>query len=289
MRRNNLYLEKIIKKAIMEQDEVVPPPPKSSDEVVPNPPVKTSEPPVVYYRIVGADGNTDPDKYTAQQLKSKNLTADSLVYNKALGDWKPIKEVPELSDVLSSAPPVTQNKAPETTDSDVAAAEGFFKYCPNVAALTKTSSKDLLDKYTADINATTDFAEKERLRAEAIEKMAQSNKNDLKNCESEFKASKTQTQAQKEDVLSQYRSTINNLLRKTAADLGKKALVGGVNLATNLITKKLTGEGSSTAISANGGSGSQSGVSNTVAESLIKKNTKNHLIEIYNRKNRRRY
>lgn len=272
MRNNNLYLERIIKRAIFEQNEkAVPPPAEGGQPAKVPPPVEDDQ---KYFLSINKK-NSDGKEYTASDIKAMGLSGDIKVWKDGFANWTPIQDVPELSGVLSSAPPVTQNKAAEPTDTDVAAAEGFFKYCPNVAKIMKSASETLLSNYTKSINAVTDPAEQERLKAEAYEKMAESNKNDLKNCESEFKSSKTMTNADKENVLSQYRSTINNLLRKTAADLGKKALVGGVNLATSLITKKL--------------GGTQGAVSNTVAESLIKKNTKNHLIEIYNRKNRRRY
>jgi hypothetical protein len=268
MRNNNLYLERIIKRAIFEQNEkAVPPPVEDAQPAKVPPPVEDEQ---KYFLSVNKQ-KSDGKEYTSSEMKSMGLSGDIKVWKDGFTNWTPIKDVPELSDVLSSAPPVTQNKAPEPTDTDVAAAEGFFKYCPNVAKIMKSASETLLSNYTKSINAATDPAEQERLKAEAYEKMAESNKNDLKSCESEFKSSKTMTNADKENVLGQYRSTINNLLRKTASDLGKKALVGGVNLATSLITKKL------------------GGVSNAVAESLIKKNTKNNLIEIYNRKNRRRY
>ena len=274
MRRNNLYLEKIIKKAIMEQDEVVPAPPKSSDEVVP-------APPVVQYRIVGADGNTDPEKYTAQQLKSKNLTADSLVYNKALGGWKPIKEVPELSSVIAGgASPESTNKSPQTNNdttqtTEEKQVETFFTYCPTTKGVLDQAAKKIVELTNQEINSAASVEEAEEIRNKAFEKMGEDNKKNLGYCKSELKGS---GRGDIQQILTKFEPAIKTLLNKTAADLGKKALSGGVNLLVGLVTKKL-----------GGGALTQSGVSNAVAESLIKKNTKNNLIEIYNRKNRRRY
>lgn len=262
MNKNNTYFERIIRRAIMEQDEV-PAAPTSSGGDVP------AAPPQPKYYILGADGKTDPTAYTADELKSKNLTSDSIVNNKTLGGWKPIKDVPELSGVISASPDKQaspqQNTTTQTTEEKQV--ESFFTYCPTTKGLLDQAAKKILDLTNQAINSAESVEKAEEIRNNAFEKMGDDNKKNLGYCKSELRGS---GRGDIQQLLAKFEPAIKTLLNKTAADLGKKALSGGVNLLVGLVTKKI------------------GGVSNAVSESLIKKNTKNHLIEVYNRKNRRR-
>jgi hypothetical protein len=261
----------------MEQDEIPAPPAGASGDDVPPPPTQST----VTYNIIGADGKTDPTKYTIDQLKGKNLTADSYVYNKTLGAWKQIKDVPELNSVIvGGTSPESRNKSPQTNNNTTQTTEekqveSFFTYCPTTKGLLDQAAKKILELTNQDINSAASVEEAEEIRNKAFEKMGEDNKSNLGYCKQELKGS---GRGDIQQILTKFEPAIKTLLNKTAADLGKKALTGGVNLLVGLATKKL-----------GGGALTQSGVSNAVAESLIKKNTKNNLIEIYNRKNRRRY
>lgn len=270
MKKNSTYFERIIKRALMEQDEV-PAPPPSGDEV-PAPPSQST---VTYY-IVGADGKTDPSKYSAEQLKTKNLTADSLVYNKTLGAWKPIKDVPELSGVISASP---SNKQAEPSSGDVTmdtpppgASKSFFDYCP-----TAKGKRDMTNKNYANLQQQeTDLAMSRGGGLEEVNTIADKyfkaqgdfdKKTFLGSCMDELKIA---LKDKPEEVL-KFQGPLNKWLAKDGKELGKKALTAGGNILLNIANKALQAKG----------------LGSLKMENTIKKNTKNSLIEIYNRKNRR--
>lgn len=262
--KNKLYLERIIKKALMEQNEPGGPPPVNSG----TPPPVSSTPEAKYYVSIGGK-DSDKQQYTPTQMKGMGLSGEDKVWQTGYPDWKMIKDVPELSSVISASPdkqaPPQQNTTTQTTEEKQV--ESFFTYCPTTKGLLDQAAKKILELTNRDINSAETVEEAEEIRNNAFEKMGESNKNNLGYCKSELKNS---GRGDIQQLLAKFEPAIKTLLNKTAADLGKKALSGGVNLLVGLVTKKL-------------------GVSNAVSESLIKKNTKNNLIEIYNKKNRRRY
>lgn len=55
--------------------------------------------------------NIKQGPFSLEELKSKELDAETMVWSTGFSNWKPAKDVPELSDLLSSlppAPPVSQ-------------------------------------------------------------------------------------------------------------------------------------------------------------------------------------
>lgn len=272
MRRNNLYLEKIIKKAIMEQDEAVPPPPTSGGEDVPPPPTQST----TTYSIVGADGKTDPNKYTIDQLKTKNLTADSYIYSKATG-WKMVKEVPEVNNIIaasggggSSAAPTAKTSENVTMDQPIAGAQkSFMEYCPNAKTGRDMTIKAYNSQMEKEITGAADVEEINTIYDKYMGYQGQFDKDKfLKPCMDELKVS---LKGQPE-VIQKFQSAFNQWIAKDGKDLAKKALSAGGNVLLNLANKALKAKGLG-----------------AIAENTIRKNTRNHLIEVYNMKNRRRY
>jgi hypothetical protein len=274
MNRNNTYFERIIKRALMEQDEVPAAPTSSGDEV----PVPPSQSTITYY-ILGADGKTDPTKYTADQLKTKNLTSDSVVNNKTLGGWKPIKDVPELSSIISSSPnkqatPSSSSSGDVTMDAPPpGASKSFFDYCP-----TAKGKRDMTNKNYANLQQSeTDMAISRGGGLEEVNTIADKyfkaqgdfdKKTFLGSCMDELRLA---LKDKPEEVL-KFQGPLNKWLAKDGKELGKKALTAGGNILLNIANKALQAKG----------------LGSLKMENTIKKNTKNNLMEIYNRKNRRR-
>lgn len=50
--------------------------------------------------------NTKQGPYSLEELRNKNIDADTMVWSVGFSNWKPAKNVPDLSDLLSSLPPV---------------------------------------------------------------------------------------------------------------------------------------------------------------------------------------
>jgi hypothetical protein len=270
MRKNNLYLEKLIRRAIMEQDEIPAPPVGASGDDVPPPPTQST----VTYNIIGADGKTDPTKYTVDQLKGKNLTADSYVYNKTLGAWKQIKDVPELNSVIAaggngnkSAAPVSDNA---TMDQPIEGSQkSFMEYCPNAKRLRDTTLNAYNKQMESELGSVADVEEVNTLYDKYTGYQGQFDKDKfLKPCMDELKV----TLKGQPELIQKFQSAFSQWMAKDGKELAKKALSAGGNVLLNLANKTLKAKGL-------GG----------LTENIIKKNTKNHLIEIYNKKNRRRY
>ena len=270
MNKNNTYFERIIRRAIMEQAEI-PPPAGSSQETI-------APPTEVKYRLVGADGKTDMvNEYTANELKSKNLNADSWVYNKeALGGWKKIKDVPELSSVISASPDkqATPPSGDVTMDAAPAgASKSFFDYCPKAkagrdtqtASYTKMQQRDIDDSISKgggleEVNA---IAEKYFKAQGDFDKGTF-----LGACMEELKGV---LKGNNEEIL-KFQGPYNKWMATDGKELGKKALKAGGNILFNLANKALQAKG----------------LGALKFENTLKKNTKNSLMEIYNRKNKRR-
>ena len=89
----------------------------------------------------------------------------------------------------------------------------------------------------------------------------------LKPCMDELKV----TLKGQPEMIQKFQSAFNQWIAKDGKELAKKALSAGGNVLLNLANKTLKAKGLG-----------------AITENIIKKNTKNHLIEIYNRKNRRR-
>lgn len=49
--------------------------------------------------------NTKQGPYSLDELKGENIDVDTMVWSVGFSNWKPAKNVPELSDLLSSLPP----------------------------------------------------------------------------------------------------------------------------------------------------------------------------------------
>lgn len=274
MIRNNLYLEKIIKKAIMEQDEAVPAPPSAGEGDVPPPP-STSQ---AIYSIVGSDGKTDPNKYTLDQLKAKNLTADSYIYAKSLGGWKMVKEVPEVNNIIaaagstggSSAAPTAKTGENVTMDQPIEGSQkSFMEYCPNAKSGRDMTLKAYNSQMEKEITGAADVEEINTIYDKYMGYQGQFDKDKfLKPCMDELKV----TLKGQPGMIQKFQSAFNQWIAKDGKEFAKKALSAGGNMLLNLANKTLKAKGLG-----------------TITENIIKKNTKNHLIEIYNRKNRRRY
>lgn len=272
MKRNNLYLDRLIRKSIMEQNETIPLPPTSGAEDIPAPPTQN----VVKYNIVGKDGKTDPTAYTVEELKTKNLKADSYIYTKSLGGWKMVKDVPEVNGAIASSNPTTDaNSTKEPTGEEKldepieGTQKSFMEYCPNAKKLRDTT-----------LNAYNKQMETELAKAENVEEVnatydkftgyqGQFDKDKfLKPCMSELKV----TLKGQPDLIMKYESAFNQWMSKDGKELAKKALSTGGNILLKLANNALKAKGLG-----------------SITENIIKRKTKNHLIEIYNRKNRRRY
>lgn len=269
MNKNNTYFERIIRRAIMEQDEV-PAAPTSSGGDVP------AAPPQPKYYILGADGKTDPTAYTADELKSKNLTSDSIVNNKTLGGWKPIKDVPELSSVISSSPnkQATPSSSGDVT-MDVAPAgssKSFFDYCPTAKGARDSQTKNYANLQQSEtdlaISRGGGLEEVNAIADKYFEAQGAFDKNTfLKRCMGELKSALPD---KPEEVL-KFQAPFSKWMSTDGKELGKKALKAGGNILLNIANKALQAKG----------------LGSLKLENTLKKNTKNHLIEIYNRKNRR--
>lgn len=256
----------------MEQDEAVPDPPTSGGEDVPPPPTQS----ITKYSILGADGKTDPNKYTLDQLKTKNLTADSYIYTKSLGGWKMVKEVPEVNNIIaasgsnSSATPTAKSSENETMDKPIEGAQkSFMEYCPNAKSGRDMTLKAYNSQMEREITGAGDVEEINTIYDKYMGYQGQFDKDKfLKPCMDELKL----TLKGQPDLIQKFQSAFNQWMAKDGKDLAKKALSAGGNVLLNLANKALKTKGLP-----------------TLTERAIRKNTKNHLIEIYNRKNRRRY
>ena len=74
------------------------------------------------------------------------------------------------------------------------------------------------------------------------------------------------------ELIQKFQSAFGKWMAKDGKELAKKALSAGGNVLLNLANKSLQAKGLG-----------------SLTEHRIRKNTKSHLIEIYNLKNRRRY
>lgn len=52
-----------------------------------------------------SDGEKQKGPFTFEQLKNENIDKDTLVWFEGLTDWKPVKEIKELGDILQLTPP----------------------------------------------------------------------------------------------------------------------------------------------------------------------------------------
>ena len=52
-----------------------------------------------------SDGEKQKGPFTFEQLKKENIDKDTLVWFEGLSDWKPVKEIKELEDILQLTPP----------------------------------------------------------------------------------------------------------------------------------------------------------------------------------------
>ena len=266
MKKNDIYFERIIRRVLKEEPTGEPTGAPSTGPT--GVPPGTEE--VKYYTY---ENKQNAGPFTVEELKNKKWNDDSYVWSEKDGTaWVQVKTIPELSTALKggTTPANTQaspqqNTTTQTTEEKQV--ESFFTYCPTTKGLLDQAAKKILDLTNQAINSAESVEKAEEIRNNAFEKMGDDNKKNLGYCKSELRGS---GRGDIQQLLAKFEPAIKTLLNKTAADLGKKALSGGVNLLVGLVTKKI------------------GGVSNAVSESLIKKNTKNHLIEVYNRKNRRR-
>lgn len=56
--------------------------------------------------------NTKQGPYSLDELKGKNIDVDTMVWSIGFSNWKPARNVPELSDLLSSLPPTPPPSRP---------------------------------------------------------------------------------------------------------------------------------------------------------------------------------
>ena len=56
--------------------------------------------------------NMKQGPYSLEELSGKNIDTDTMVWSVGFSNWKPAKNVPELSDLLSSLPPVPPPSQP---------------------------------------------------------------------------------------------------------------------------------------------------------------------------------
>ncbi len=68
-----------------------------------------------------AEGESKTGPFSIDELKTKNITRDTLVWTEGMGDWKRAGDVEELRDVLRSSadqpPPITQRTPVPTVDT----------------------------------------------------------------------------------------------------------------------------------------------------------------------------
>ena len=249
------------------EDEEIPVPP-SGDDAPPPPPSQST----VTYSIVGTDGKTDPNKYTAEQLKTKNLKADSYVYNKTLGGWKKIQEVPELSGIVAAAGVDPTNKVSDDVAMDVpiaGAQKSFMEYCP-----TAKNSRDLaLKAYNKQMETEMSKAADADTITTVYDKFAGlqgtfDKSRFLKPCMDELRI----TLKGQPELIGKYESALNQWMKKDGKELAKKALSAGGNVLLSLTNKVLKSKG----------------LGDLKFENTLKKNLKSNLMEVYNQKNRRR-
>ena len=266
MNRSNAHFERIIKRVLMEDEEIPVPP--SGDDAPPPPPSQST----VTYSIVGTDGKTDPNKYTAEQLKTKNLKADSYVYNKTLGGWKKIQEVPELSGIVAAAGVDPTNKVSDDVAMDVpiaGAQKSFMEYCP-----TAKNSRDLaLKAYNKQMETEMSKAADADTITTVYDKFAGlqgtfDKSRFLKPCMDELRI----TLKGQPELIGKYESALNQWMKKDGKELAKKALSAGGNVLLSLTNKVLKSKG----------------LGDLKFENTLKKNLKSNLMEVYNQKNRRR-
>lgn len=265
MNRNSAHFERIIKRVLMEgPGDDIPAPP--SGDVIPAPPSQST----VTYNIVGPDGKADLTAYTAEQLKTKNLKADSYVYNKTLGGWKKIQEVPELSSIITSTGGDGTNNVNDNITMDVplpGTEKSFMEYCPTA----KRSRDSALNAYNkqmdaemlkaADADAITVIYDKFAGLQGTFDKSRF-----LKPCMDELRI----TLKGRPDQITKYESAVNQWIKKDGKELAKKALSAGGNILLNLANKALKSKG----------------LGSMKFENTLKKNLKNNLMEVYNQKNR---
>lgn len=267
MNRSNAHFKRIIKRVLMEDEEIPVPP--SGDDAPPPPPSQST----VTYSIVGADGKTDPNKYTAEQLKTKNLKADSYVFNKTLGAWKKIQEVPELSSIIAATAGVDPtNKVGDDVAMDVpiaGAQKSFMEYCPT----SKKSRDSALNAYNKQMDAEMVKAADADSITTIYDKFAGlqgtfDKSRFLKPCMDELRI----TLKGQPELIGKYESAVTQWMKKDGKELAKKALSAGGNVLLNLANKALKTKG----------------LGNLKFENTLKKNLKSNLMEVYNQKNMKR-
>lgn len=56
------------------------------------------------------DGKTNYGPFTTEELKGKNLTGEVFIWTDSFPEWKKLKDVPELKDVMGTVPPPFRNE-----------------------------------------------------------------------------------------------------------------------------------------------------------------------------------
>lgn len=63
-----------------------------------------------YYYYYYTDGKTNYGPFTTEELKGKNLTGEVFIWTDSFPEWKKLKDIPELKDVMGTVPPPFRNE-----------------------------------------------------------------------------------------------------------------------------------------------------------------------------------
>lgn len=273
MKKNDIYFERIIRRVLKEEPTGEPTGAPSTGPT--GVPPATEE--VKYYTY---ENKQNAGPFTVEELKNKKWNDDSYVWPEKDGTaWVQVKTIPELSTSLKGGSTPANKQATPSSSGDVTmdaapagASKSFFDYCPRAkagrdtqtASYTKMQQRDIDDSISKgggleEVNAIAD---------KYFEAQGDFDKDTfLGACMGELKLALRD----KPDEVLKFQAPFNKWMATDGKELGKKALKAGGNLLLNLANKALQAKG----------------LGSLKIENTLKKNVKNNLMEIYNRKNRR--
>jgi len=274
MKKNDLYFERIIKRVLKEAPTGEPTGAPSTGPT--GAPPATEE--VKYYTY---ENKQNAGPFTVEELKNKKWNDDSYVWPEKDGTaWVQVKTIPELSTSLKGGSTPANKEATPSSSGDATmdtpppgASKSFFDYCPTAKGARDSQTKNYANLQQSE----TDLAISRGGGLEEVNTIADKyfkaqgdfdKKTFLGSCMDELRLA---LKDKPEEVL-KFQGPLNKWMAKDGKELGKKALTAGGNLLLNIANKALQAKG----------------LGSLKMENTIKKNTKNNLMEIYNRKNRRR-
>ena len=80
------------------------------------PPLASTAPRVWYFHVDGRNDGPHTPETVVEQIKTGRLDAQTLVWREGMGDWRPLKELPEFRGALAAPPPVSATRVHKAHD-----------------------------------------------------------------------------------------------------------------------------------------------------------------------------